>query len=794
MSQLLNKQSSFDAFISEQLNTAQQEAVKKTSGPVLIIAGAGSGKTRVITARITQLLLNEQVPAFRIIALTFTNKAAHEMKERIRSFLDTSITAPFVGTFHSYCLQLLKRHYAEESFSILDTEDKQSLLNGLLKKSVLYKKYTAQQLSHTISIAKNSYVPGVNTLYGALDNYALKEIALAYEREKKASNCFDFDDLLIEAVKLFDNLEFRQKHQEKIKHILVDEYQDTNVIQHELLKKMALSPVDNSFAIDSICAVGDEDQSIYSWRGATVENIMHFKKDFGNSAVIKLEQNYRSLQPILSVANHVIEHNRYRNEKKLWSEKTGRDAVRMIRCLSGYQEADLIAQWCKLLLTRKPNESIGILYRTHSQSRVLEEALIKHSLRYTLIGGIRFYERKEIKDILAYLRLIINPRDRIAFIRAVNCPHRGLGEKFVEDFLMVWDQNSMLSYNDIAHKILKEQLITGTKAEHLKTFVELLEQYNSSSFSTTLIEDIIKKIQYYKYLEDQYEKDEACERQDNVKEFINAAHYFASQGKATLNALLEEVALLQEHTDETDKDNASLYLMTLHAAKGLEFDTVIISGLEENLFPSSRATNDPLQLEEERRLFYVGITRARSRLLLSFAQYRQTYGQMDAVAPSRFSMEVPTALCKTENASSWRMHDGASYFSQWLGGGSAHTENSSDDVMTFSKRPTPTTKHFEKPIIKTKSPEPISTHANVQFAIFSDPFNEEKQDNKTVLPPINYNAQAGSQLFKKYQTVKHSVFGVGIVKEIEERSNGQIVTAQFKNGIKKIDSKFLKTA
>ncbi len=789
----MNTTSSFDTFISEQLNTAQREAIKKTSGPVLIIAGAGSGKTRVITARITQLLLNEQIPAYRIIALTFTNKAATEMKERIHSFLDGNTTTPFVGTFHSYCLQLLKKYFSETSFSILDTEDKQSLLNSLLKKSILYKKFTAQQLSHTLSIAKNSYIPGHNSLYESLDNQALKEIAYAYEREKKASNCLDFDDLLIEAVKLFDNPLFRKQHQEKIRHILVDEYQDTNVIQHELLKKMALSQDNNVFTIDSICAVGDEDQSIYSWRGATVENIMHFKKDFGNTTVIKLEQNYRSIQPILSVANHVIEHNRYRNEKKLWSEKKGRDCVRMIRCLSGYQEADLIAQWSKLLLTRKPKESIGILYRTHSQSRVLEEALIKHSLRYTLIGGIRFYERKEIKDILAYLRLLINPRDRIAFIRAINCPNRGLGEKFVEDFLTIWDQNSILSYQDIAHKLLTEQLITGTKADQLKYFIMLLESYTPLSNAIVVVETIIKKINYYTYLQDQYEKDEATERQENIKEFINAAHYFASQGKSTLNALLEEVALLQEHTDETDKNNASLYLMTLHAAKGLEFDSVIITGLEENLFPSSRATNDPLQLEEERRLFYVGITRARSRLLLSFAHYRQTYGQMDAVAPSRFSMEIPSSLCKTENASTWRTHEGLSYFSQWLGGATPHSE-STDHIITFSKKINTFKQKFTESTPKTITTHTTSTTVtSAHISNLNDPFdNDDNKETASTLPQINHSTNP-STLFKKYQTVKHSVFGVGIVKEIEERSNGQIVTAQFKNGIKKIDSKFLKT-
>lgn len=389
----------FKTFITENLNPAQQQAVNTITGPLLIIAGAGSGKTRVITSRITHLLLNEHAQPHEIIALTFTNKAAMEMKERINSFLDKSKGTPFVGTFHSYCLSLLKKNssllpYAH--FSILDTDDKQSLITSLLKKSILYKKYTATQISHQISIAKNQFLETSTAFLNSFENPALRELVMQYEQEKRVSNCLDFDDLLLEAVRLFNHPSFRQEHQERVLHILVDEYQDTNIVQHELLKRMALNNK-NEFTIQSLCVVGDEDQSIYSWRGATVDNILHFKKEFKNTCIIKMEQNYRSKQPILEVANEVIEHNRYRNEKKLFSDKKGKDCVRMIKCLSGYQEADIVARYCQLLTTHKKNVSVGILYRTHFQSRTLEEALIKHSVAYALIGGVRFYERKKSK-------------------------------------------------------------------------------------------------------------------------------------------------------------------------------------------------------------------------------------------------------------------------------------------------------------------------------------------------------------------------------------------------------------
>lgn len=737
----------FNTFVKEELNTEQRKAVKNSAGPLLVIAGAGSGKTRVITARITNLLRNEQVHPAQIISLTFTNKAANEMKERIKKFLGSDYGMPFVGTFHSYCLYLLKTNthlIGWDQFSILDEDDKRSLLTKILKKSPLYQKQTPQQVSYAISLAKNQCSSLSDYLKNNIENEHLHEVIQEYEKEKKKSKCFDFDDLLLETVKLFENEEFKQDHHYQVRHVLVDEYQDTNIIQHSLLKHMAAAPQKGELAIDSLCVVGDEDQSIYSWRGATVDNIIHFKKDFKKTVQIKIEQNYRSKKPILAIANKVIAHNKNRNEKKLWSDKPGRDCVRILQCLSGYQEADIIARYCKILENNKSLGSTAILYRTHFQSRVLEEALIKQSISYNLVGGVRFYERKEIKDILAYLRLIINPFDRVAFMRVINCPSRGLGDKFLEEFMALWDTELFLNFKEIIAKIIPT--LPPLKQESVKEFVKLFHNTTPQAPAAEIMAEILTGVGYLMYVKKSYEKQEAEERQANIKELLNAAHFFAQQGKVTIEQFLDEVALLVEQTAVEVKGKEPVTMMTLHAAKGLEFDHVIIPGIEENLFPSPRSINEINALEEERRLFYVGITRARNRLLLTHARYRQTYGQMEEAAPSRFLHEVPSQYAQSERAAAWQHYEVTTYFSRWLGFASANPE-----VMTFSQ--------FKPPA--------------------------------SVVPIKATPLLKGG--FKQHQTIKHKTFGIGIIKEIEQKQSKTFVTAQFKIGIKKIDSKFIQT-
>lgn len=732
--------SDFTTFIQQELNAAQRKAVLHTQGSLCVIAGAGSGKTRVITTRISHLLLHEAAHPATIVALTFTNKAATEMKERIKAVLKDKSGIPFIGTFHSYCLYLLKTNtnlLPCDTFSIMDEEDKFSLISKLLKKSPLYKKYTPQQISYRISFLKNQISDTNRSYCDAVEEGQVKELIHAYEKEKKASHCFDFDDLLLEALRLFEHPQFKEDHQYRVRHILVDEYQDTNVVQHRLLKEMSLNKKD--LAVDSICVVGDEDQSIYSWRGATVDNILNFKKDFKNTELIKIEQNYRSKQPILHVANYVINHNKNRNEKKLWSEREGRDCVRLLRCLSSYQEADLIARYCKLLYGHKRLSSTAILYRTHFQSRTLEEALLKHSVPYTIIGGVRFYERKEIKDILAYLRLIHNPFDRVAFNRTINCPPRGLGDKFLEDFMLEWNEHEGKNFADIAQQMMES--LPLSKRESLQTFLQLFKDKTSHDSTVQTISDYLNASGYIFYLKKSYEKEEADDRHANIKELMNAAHFFAQQGKASIEAFLDEVSLLQEKA-EKETANDGVTLMTLHAVKGLEFDNVIIAGLEEDLFPSSRSLHNEDQLEEERRLFYVGITRARNRLLLTHARYRQTYGKMEEGVPSRFTDEVPTSSSRSEDASSWQHYETTQYFSQWHGFASANPE-----VFTFH----------------------------------------------TFTPPPTVLQKKETSSFKKHQTIKHETFGLGIIQDIEEKKNKTFITAQFKVGLKKVDAQFIKS-
>ncbi len=746
-------------FIQEYLNPQQQKAVLHTKGPLLVIAGAGSGKTRVITTRIAHLLTEHNVHSATLVALTFTNKAAQEMKERIASFLPKEIDTPFIGTFHSYCLYLLRTHahlLSYKNFSILDEDDKRTLISQLLKKSVLYKQYTPQAISHIISTAKNSLASSATSLLSLFQDRQLQELVHAYEKEKKSSNCLDFDDLMLEAIKLFEQDTFKAHFHNQMRHILVDEYQDTNVVQHSLLKHMALS-IQGTLVVDSLCAVGDEDQSIYSWRGATVDNIIHFQNDFKGTELIKIEQNYRSKQPILTVANTVIKNNSNRNEKKLWSEIQGRDCVRIIRCLSGYQESEIIARYCSLLFKHNPAASIAILYRTHVQSRTLEEALLKHSVPYTIVGGIRFYERKEIKDLIAYLRLIHNPFDRVAFTRVINTPARGLGEKFLEQFMIMWDAEPFLNFKEILEKIIAT--VSTTKKEVLLEVLALFNDKTAESNTVQVLSEYITTVNYVLYVKKTYEKNEAEERLAHIKELINAAHYFAQNNKSSIEMFLNEVSLLQEVPEHEEGKN-SVTLMTLHAAKGLEFDNIILPGVEENLFPASRSVSNQEQLEEERRLLYVGITRARNRLLVSYARYRQTYGSMEEVAPSRFIEEFPKSICLHDDASAWQTHHIHAFFAPWIG--YALTNN---QIYTFSA-----------PVKQASFKASEKTTTLIEKAP-----NIQDQTNNNV------------GLFKPHQTVKHPTFGLGIVKAIEKRANTTLITAHFANGTKKIDAKFLRS-
>jgi len=741
---------SFDHFFQEQLNPEQQQAVSVPSGALLVVAGAGSGKTRIITARIAHLMLKCGALPSSIVALTFTNKAAQEMKTRIARFLPNVAELPFVGTFHAYCLRFLKTHHdllSAPFFSILDEDDQLKLINGIIKRHGMKKQITGRQLVYKISLFKNQSISPEQVSLLNYDRW-LQELFQAYEREKRESKALDFDDLLLETVRLIKkHKEVKQTLCDSIAHVLVDEYQDTNVVQHELLKLLAQGPK-KQLSITSLCVVGDEDQSIYSWRGATVANILNFKRDFSNTTMIKVEQNYRSVKQILDVANAVIQHNEKRNPKRLWSDRAGKDRIYQITCASEYQESDVVAAFFKKL-TKQPKQTAAVLYRAHYQSRAIEESLIKQGIPYTIIGGVQFYERKEIKDLLAYLRLVCNPYDRAAFFRVINCPLRGLGESFETIFYDCWRQEPLFTFGEVANKLVQSQQLTKKKMTAVQQFLTAVQGINPSDRPSNALETIMANVQYAQFIRDTYDQKESESKVENIKELLYAMKHFETEGIDTVGSFLDEVALLREKIAIAKQEGErTVVLMTLHAAKGLEFDAVAIIGLNEETLPSSRSIQDDDALEEERRLFYVGITRAKERLLLSHTRCRYTYGQMSDCLPSRFLREIPISLfARHEIAYAAPAH--IEYlFDMWLHNG----KNRQDGLITFGAA---------------------------------------KRVKKADTMHVSEIKSSGE--WKKHQPVAHPKFGIGIIEDIECKRDGMLyVTARFKVGKKKISANFLK--
>jgi Superfamily I DNA and RNA helicases len=741
------------------LNPAQQQAVDTIAGPVLIIAGAGSGKTRIITSRIISLINNHGVYPSEIVALTFTNKAANEMKERIAASIARK-DIPFIGTFHSYCLRLLKENISlvqAPFISIMDEDDQRKLITGILHRTNLHKSISARQASYYISQMKNKTINFNKPSAQLFDHPLMPDIYMAYEEEKRASKCLDFDDLLLQAVFLFKkHPEFKTMFQQRIRHVLVDEYQDTNVVQHELLKQMTIAH--DVLAIDSICAVGDEDQSIYSWRGATVENILQFQKDFPGTSIIKVEQNYRSVQPILEVANHVIQKNRQRNPKTLWSDRPAKNRISLLTCLSEYQEAEAIGHVVTTAREHKKQASIAVLYRTHAQSRAIEELLIKKSIPYKIIGGIQFYERKEIKDLLAYITLITNPFHRTSFFRIINTPARGLGDKFEELFFEHWQDQPLMTFIDLANFLCQEKVIPPSKIKTVQAFAAIFQDLTPEDTPSTALNSILLRSEYMSYIKKTYDKEDARTRVENIQELMDAMRHFEREENATVASFLDAVTLLQEKLAATDDLQEKVLLMTLHAAKGLEFDTVIITGLEEGILPSTRSLNESNAVEEERRLFYVGITRARERLLLLNAKFRYTYGKMVDQCASQFLDELPRNLITTHDCAYWKQDTFRNFFADWFG------------IFNTNTASTPYTR-------------PIT-------------IDERKQSFQSIIahkiktaPPAP--TVSSSSEWKKNQPVSHVTFGTGLVQEVEVKKDDTIVTVNFKSGIKKIMSKFL---
>ncbi len=745
----MNNHTSFEDFFQNHLNPEQQKVVAPRDGVLLVCAGAGSGKTRVITARMAHLIMNHRVRPHEIIALTFTNKAAREMKERIAKFIGDESPLPYVGTFHSYCLRLLKSnsHLLEfPLFSLLDDSDQEKLVRSIITQKNLSKKVTPKQVLSFISKIKNEATTDAEreALFG--HDFLLRELYELYEKAKAAARCLDFDDLLLKALELFQkSTTFKQVYQQHVKHVLVDEYQDTNKVQHALLKAMTKND-ENEFALESLCVVGDEDQSIYSWRGATVTNIINFGKDFPGALSITIERNYRSVQPILHVANEIIKNNSYRNPKKLYSEREASDRIRLLTCASGYQEGEALAVLLKRARGKYALSSHAVLYRSHFQSRSLEEALIRHHIPYKIIGGIQFYDRLEIKDMLGYMRLIINPFDRIAFSRVINTPSRGLGDKFEELFYATWDMMPFEPFITVAHHLIEQKELTKVKEESLTHFISIFESLTAESRPSKVLTSLIDRTRYYTYLKDSFEKDEAEAKKDNIKELINGVLFFEERNIATLDTFLQEVSLLQEQMNVKEESSDFVRLMTFHAAKGLEFDTVILTGVEEGIIPSAHSMYYPEALEEERRLMYVGITRAKERLLVMRTKYRYAYGQVTDQQASRFLEEIPEESVSNDDASYWKETDFEQYFTSWLTG---------------------------VPLKKKETVVPSDITYGPAF---------EDEDEATYTP---------RSVWKQHQSVMHKSFGRGVIVNVEQKTNGTYLTVRFKEGIKKLDASFI---
>lgn len=630
------------------LNKEQQQAVQHTEGPLLILAGAGSGKTKVLTVRIAHLLA-QGVNPYEILAITFTNKAAKEMKSRVEGLVGDVANRIWLSTFHSFCAKFLRFELDNflgynSNFTIYDTSDSQAVIKAALKALNLDDKYyPVGAMIAAISAAKNKLLFASDFRKQARDFYQQKvaDVYEYYERELRKNNALDFDDLLLVAVKLLQSNEaVLDKYSKRFRYVMIDEYQDTNHAQY-LLAKLLASHWKN------IAVVGDADQSIYAWRGADIQNILDFEKDYPNCTSIKLEQNYRSTKIILDAANAVIENNEGRPKKNLWTDKTEGAKIQHFTAQSEHEEAafigDTIAK--KHDIHGVPYGDMAILYRTNAQSRVLEEALIKRALPYTMVGGTKFYDRKEIKDVLAYLRVLYNPFDDLSLLRIINVPKRSIGATTVAKLQDYARTNGTSLFMTLTQLHLVDS-IKGKTKEKLEEFGILIFTLVAEMEDRTvldILESILDRTGYLAQLEESTDPQDQA-RAENIGELLSVAKDFQDTNPSgTVEDFLEQVALVND-VDSFEQEESKVTLMTLHAAKGLEFPIVFLGGLEEGLFPHSRTLMNPEEIEEERRLAYVGITRAEKELYISNATTRTVFGRTSSYLPSRFIDEIPEEL------------------------------------------------------------------------------------------------------------------------------------------------------
>jgi DNA helicase II / ATP-dependent DNA helicase PcrA len=637
----------------ESLNPPQREAVTHTQGPLLVLAGAGSGKTRVLTHRIAYLLSAGQVDGRQILAVTFTNKAAGVMKERVQGLIGAASHGMWIGTFHSICVRILRREAERLGYSpdfvIYDRDDQLSLMKSVCGDFLISdKQFPPRSLIARISNLKNQLITPEQAKTASFD-FKAQQTAKVYEhyqKRLKENNAFDFDDLIMKTVVLFQEApEVLEKYQDRFRYILVDEYQDTNHSQYTLINLLAK-------AHENICVVGDDDQSIYGWRGADITNILNFDRDFPKAMVVRLEQNYRSTTTILKAASEVIKNNKDRKGKTLWSSLEEGSKITLVETSDEKDEAATVVE--RVQAYRRQGEfglrDMVVLYRTNAQSRALEEELRIAAVPYTIVGGTRFYERKEIKDILAYLKLLVNPRDTVGLKRVINVPRREIGGATLNALESFAFEKAMPLYQVFQHLALVQD-IPQKKKQTLLAFWQLIETYTALSEKLPVVDltsQLLKEIGYARELEADQDDPESAARLENIQELLVGMEAFAERAEEpTLKTFLSEVALLTDV--DVWKDNTDVItLMTLHCAKGMEFPVVFIAGMEEGLFPLANAMEEPGELEEERRLFYVGLTRAKKKVLLLTARNRRRYEQIMPGILSRFVREIPADLVDRE--------------------------------------------------------------------------------------------------------------------------------------------------
>ena len=633
------------------LNPQQRDAAETLTGPLLIVAGAGSGKTKTLTYRIANLIHQKKALPWQILAVTFTNKAAAEMKKRVQLLIQAEFgdesAQPLIGTFHSICLRILWKYYEKvgrsKSFVIYDTTDTESLMKRLIKEAKIDdEKIKPKLVLGMISKSKN-LLQTAEDFAARTTNYferAIAELFLSYEKRLKENNAVDFDDLIMLTVRLFENHpEVLEEYQERWRYINVDEYQDTNHCQYILTKLLASK-------YRNLCVIGDSDQSIYAFRGADINNILDFEKDYTEAKIIKLEQNYRSTQTILDAADAVIEKNQQRKAKKMWTEQEGGDLIEVIHAQNEQDEAKFIAQEIEKMMRDKRAKlsEFVILYRTNAQSRMLEEALLRFGLPYKVIGGVRFYARKEIKDLLAYLRVLVNPYDTDSLLRIINIPTRKIGQTTIQK-LQVFALARSLNLSEVLNHVEMVDQLTGQTKNNLVHFWRLFSKWREEASGkpvSELIRMMVKDINYKGYLIDGTEEGEM--RYENILELISvASKYDGLESELSLISFLEEVSLIAE-TDKLNEEDSLVTMMTLHSVKGLEYPYVFIAGCEETIFPHSRSLYNELEMEEERRLMYVGVTRAMKKLYLLAAKQRTLYGDYQSNRLSRFIEDIPEHL------------------------------------------------------------------------------------------------------------------------------------------------------